>query len=435
MHGTQELAGHIRANATKSVLLLVGFPFVLPTIIFAFVLLAAAIVKHPAPLSIAATGFFTALAVMVVATLVWLPIGYMCHQWIIDQATGARLVERTEERRLWAVYERLCASVGMRMPALRIIESDVMNAFASGLAEGRYSVTVTRGLLRTLEDDELEGVLAHELTHIRNQDVRLLVIATVLVGMIPLLHDIIMRIFWALVTAFLKLYQAIFTLFDVPIARLLFTLGYAAIYWAGWVVARVIGIVGHLSSLIIHFALSRAREFMADAGAVEMTGKPEALISALRKVSGNCGLETSIDGVREMLFDSPSIFGISGLFATHPPIEKRIQAIAEKMAHMRHEPERQNDGPEMKVAPRRPSATHVAPDPSAAAYRNALRRAMNGSPAALSSEQRNAVYERARLAIEKRRAQEPASDEKQIEQAYRTLEQLIEEIEAEVQGC
>src|SRR5690606_27158783 len=87
-----------------------------------------------------------------------------------------------------------------------------------------------------------------------------------------------------------------------------------------------IGVVAHVSSLMIHFALSRRREFMADAGAVAMTGKPEAMIAALRRISGRSTLETEITGVRAMLFDSPAVFSLGGLFDTHPPIEARIAA-------------------------------------------------------------------------------------------------------------
>jgi heat shock protein HtpX len=430
MYASQELSEHIRANAIRSGLLLLGFPFILPTIVYVFVLVCAVFLKHPHPGAAAGTALLAALVIMVVATAVWLPIAYIGHQWIIDQATGARLVDRSEERRLWAIYEKLCASAAMRMPALRIIETDVLNAFASGLAEGRYSVTVTRGLLQALDDDELEGVLAHELTHIKNQDVRLLVVATILVGMIPLLHDIIMKAFWALVMGFLKLYQAIFTLFDVPIARVMMTLGYAAMYWAGWVVARGIGLVGYFCSLIIHFTLSRAREFMADAGAVEMTGKPEAMISALRKVSGNCGLETRIEGVREMMFEAPRISGLSGLFATHPPIEKRIQAIAERARNVQPVVDRGGKPTARLQHDLREESTLA--DPRAAKCRDLLLRVMKGEPGRLSGEQRDEIYRRARQAIENSRIKEPTANEEDVQAALKTLQAVIDEIEAEL---
>src|SRR5690606_11962329 len=109
--------------------------------------------------------------------------------------------------------------------------------------------------------------------------------------------------------------------------KLFAEVGYFGMFWMGKAFAFVIGVVAHISSLMIHFALSRRREFMADAGAVAMTGKPEAMIAALRRISGCSTLETEITGVRAMLFDSPAVFSLGGLFDTHPPIEARIAAL------------------------------------------------------------------------------------------------------------
>ena len=213
------------------------------------------------------------------------------------------------------------------MPALRIIETDALNAFASGIRKGNYSVTVTRGLINELDGPEIEGVLAHELTHIRNHDVQLLVITQILVGIVPIVHNIAVRAFWLLIMFILTTYRAVFTLLPVPGLKALVTLTYNLLFLAGKGVAFVIGVIGQFCSLIISFALSRRREFMADAGAVELTNNPDAMISALRKIAGRSDVPTTIDGVREMFFDNPHLAGIEGLFATHPPIEKRIDAL------------------------------------------------------------------------------------------------------------
>jgi len=429
MRPSDRLKANIRTNAVKSVVLIVGFPFVLPCVVFLFLWVGLSTFGQRDAFSTATKGFLIVFSVVAVATVVWLPIGYMINQWIIDRATGARLLSRSEERRLWAIFERLCTSCGMRLPALRIIETEVLNAYASGLSEGRYSVTVTRGLLDTLNDDEMEGVLAHELTHIRNHDVRLLVVATVLVGMIPILHDLVMRIFWMLVMTILNIYRAVFSMFLM--AKGLVTISYTLMFWAGKGVAFVIGIVGHFSSLIIHFALSRQREFMADAGAAEMTGKPEALISALRRISCNSTIQTQIGGVREMLFDSPAIFGMGDLFATHPPVEKRIEALARKAGEARRAPP--------PAAPvKLPSASHAAsPSPAAAspqtveACYGVLLRALGGSVSDASPGQRQAVYRRARQALLNRMDAESPLSKDDAEELKLGLEAAIERIEIE----
>src|SRR5208282_494370 len=129
------------------------------------------------------------LAAVAAITVVWLPIAYLMNQWIVDRATGARQVTRIEEPIVWNLLENLCISRGMIMPALRIIETNALNAFASGIRPGNSSVTVTRGLVDELDAAEMEAVLAHELTHIRNRDVQLLVITQILVGVVPIVQN------------------------------------------------------------------------------------------------------------------------------------------------------------------------------------------------------------------------------------------------------
>lgn len=215
-----ELRSTIRGNAVRSALLVAGFPFVLPGILFVSLMTLLAVLGHRDAFVVSTRAFVYSAVAMVVITLAWLPIGYLINQWVIDKATGARLLTRGENRRLWEIFERLCTTAGMRLPALRVIDTDALNAFASGLREGQYSVTVTRGLIETLNDDEMEAVLGHELTHIRNHDVRLLVVAMVLVGIVPMVHDVVMKVYWALIMGLLNFYRAMFTLMPVPFAKL-----------------------------------------------------------------------------------------------------------------------------------------------------------------------------------------------------------------------
>ena len=427
------LQAAVRSNATKSALLVAGFPFVLPTVIFVFALVGLGIFGNRNAAGIATSLFVATLIAMVVVTVVWLPIGYLINQWVIDKATKARLLGRNEEPQLWSLFERLCATCGMRLPALRIIETDVMNAYASGLREGSYSVTVTRGLIVALSDDELAGVLAHELTHIRNHDVRLLVVATVLVGTIPMIHDIVMKGFWAVVMGILGFYRAVFSVLPVPLAKTLAELSYSALFWVGKLVAYVIGFVGTVSSLVIHFALSRKREFMADAGAVDITGNPEAMISALRKISGNSTLDTTIDGVRAMMFDN-SVFGLGGLFATHPPIKQRIEAIARLGRPIRKRMPAETTITEARPSPSRPAAAPSTPalDPvTVDRYRTLLLRAR---PEALDAAARQQLYRRAREAVQKGKQLNVAIADTQLATAELCLEEAIRQVEADILG-
>ena len=121
----------------------------------------------------------------------WFVIAYLFNQQIIDAAVGAHEVTREEEPELYNLLENLCISRGLKTPHLRIIETDAMNAFASGIAEGAYSITVTREIAKALNKDEMEAVLGHELTHIRNRDVRLMVIAVVFVGIFSFVGQIV----------------------------------------------------------------------------------------------------------------------------------------------------------------------------------------------------------------------------------------------------
>src|SRR5262249_17267571 len=159
------------------------------------------------------------------------------------------------------LLENLCISRGIPMPRLQIIETDVLNAYASGMSEKNYRVAVTRGLLNTLDDNELEAVLAHELTHIRNGDVQLMVVAVIIAGVITLFGEVVFR----------------------GLGRARWTSGRSSGGGKGKgggaiaiVIALVIIAIAWFLSLVIRFALSRSREYLADAGSVELTKNPDA---------------------------------------------------------------------------------------------------------------------------------------------------------------
>ena len=190
------LYSHIQANRTRSVLLLAGFVVLLIALMFSFalifeamgqdapldVILARAIldVKQGWPLAFGAAG-------------VWFCIAYLFHQNMIDYATGSAGIERAQAPRLYNLLENLCISRGIPIPRLKIIEDGALNAFASGLRDGNYSISVTRGLLDHLTDAEVELVLGHELTHIRNRDTQMMVIATIFAGIFAFAADLTFR--------------------------------------------------------------------------------------------------------------------------------------------------------------------------------------------------------------------------------------------------
>ena len=192
------LYSHIRANELRSAFLLAGFVVLLLALMFSFALLIEAMSARPgAPfdyiLALAVDDLKRGWPIGVIAAGVWFVIAYLFHQKMIDFATGAANLSRAESPRVYNLLENLCISRGVPIPALQLIESDALNAYASGLKEGRYKIAVTRGLTRYLTDAELEAVLAHELTHIRNRDVQLLVIAVIFAGIFAFVADLTIR--------------------------------------------------------------------------------------------------------------------------------------------------------------------------------------------------------------------------------------------------
>jgi heat shock protein HtpX len=249
---------------------------------------------------------------------------------MIDAVTGADGVTRKEQPRLYNLLENLCISRGIPMPKLKLMESDALNAFATGLNQRQYAVTVTTGLLNNLNDQEIEAVLGHELTHIRNGDVQMMVIAVIIAGVVGFFAELLFRGFS--------------------------NFGYYGGGWGGGgysrssssssdsssdsgdkkggggaailivVVAIVLIAVAWALSQLVKLALSRSRELLADAGSVELTKNPDAMISALRKIEGRGELPGATSAVMELCVDNPRE-GFADLFATHPSVESRVQAL------------------------------------------------------------------------------------------------------------
>jgi heat shock protein HtpX len=311
------LYSHIQSNRRRSIALLIGLFFLVYLLVFAGALLAEALTTD-APIDYlvqaALYDLTKAFPFATIGTVVWILIAYKFHQSMIDAVTGGHEVTRAEEPKLYNLLENLCISRGITMPKLKIADDDALNAFATGLNEKQYSITVTRGLMNALNNAELEAVLGHELTHIRNGDVRMLVIAVVIAGAISFFGEMIFRLF------FQNAFYGGFRRRGGGDSDRKGGAGLAII------IAIALIVVAWILSIVIRFALSRQREYLADAGSVELTKNPDAMISALRKIEGRGELASANSAVMEMCIDNPRQ-GFADLFATHPSVESRVDAL------------------------------------------------------------------------------------------------------------
>ena len=319
------------SNNFKSVLLLIAFPVLLLVLVGGIFFLFGAFVGSGrynygysaweqfglhsvlgtgTPADFALSGIVAYWPIVFGVAAVWMLIGYFFNDSIIHMATGAKPVTRSEQPQLYNLLENLCISRGLSVPRLYVIDTPEMNAYASGIDDKSYAITVTSGILEALDRDEMEAVLAHELTHIIDRDTRLLIITIVFVGMI----SFIAQLLWSTIRfgAFAR-------------GRSRRGGGGVFIFIA---IAAVVMFVGYLLALVLRFALSRRRELLADAGSVELTKNPDALIAALMKISQNPEIPHVPSEVRQMFFENPpSFFDLGGLFSTHPSIEKRIKIL------------------------------------------------------------------------------------------------------------
>src|SRR5262249_44429676 len=191
---------HIAANKTRSLVLLAGLFLLVYVIVYAGTLIIEVIGNGDATaayyLTAALGDVIRTLPLSTGAAILWIVIAYFFHQNIIDAVTGGEAVTRQEQPRLYNLLENLCISRGIPMPKLKLMQSDALNAFATGLNQRQYAVTVTTGLLDALDDKEIEAVLGHELTHIRNGDVQMMVIAVIIAGVVGFFGELLYRIFF-----------------------------------------------------------------------------------------------------------------------------------------------------------------------------------------------------------------------------------------------
>ena len=305
---------HIQSNRRRSIVLLAGLFFLVYVMVYAGALVAEAL-STPADvntlLQLAWSDLISALPYATIGAALWIVIAYYFHQSMIDALTGGEEVKRTDQPRLYNLLENLCISRGITMPKLKITQSDALNAFSTGMNQSQYSITVTTGLLDYLDDAEVESVLGHELTHIRNGDVQMMVVAVIIAGVVSFFTELVFRLFF-------------YNPFGFRSSRSEGRRGGGA--GVAILIAVALLIVAYVLSFIIRLALSRSREYLADAGSVELTQSPDAMISALRKIEGRGELPGATSAVMEMCVDNPRE-GFGELFDTHPTVENRVAAL------------------------------------------------------------------------------------------------------------
>lgn len=314
------LQSQIRRNNTNSVIILLLFPVVFLGLTWLFFFFTSFAQAHNLEqeygqynlIPAVNSNFFRTIPWITIGVAIWFTIAWFTHTAMINRASGSRPLERKENKRVYNLVENLSIAAGMTMPKVNVIEDDSLNAFASGINPKTYTVSLSRGIINRLDDQELEAVIAHELTHIRNRDVRLLIISIVFVGIFAFISEAMFR-----------------SMRFGSLSRGKKGSGGAAV-----IIALLLALVGYLIASLFRFALSRKREYLADAGSAELTRNPRSLASALRKISADPAIEAvKRNDVAQMFIENPrtelknSSFSFSTLFATHPPISKRIEIL------------------------------------------------------------------------------------------------------------
>jgi heat shock protein HtpX len=291
------LDDQIRRNRWKSWALFSGF-FVVYAAIGAAVSFAIAGWEPNANLGVFA--IFAVVAIVVVGFTL-----FMGDDMAVAVAGGRRVEDRKQAPELWDAVETMSIAAGIQMPRVYVSPDPSPNAFAAGRSEAQALVCANRGLLELLDKEELEGVIAHEMSHIRNLDVRLMTYAAVLAGSIALLSEFVLR---GLIWSDSDSRGGVIGIIVVVLAALL----------------------APLAALIIQMAISRRREFLADAGAAELTRYPQGLASALRQLASSQARPAhDRNAIAHLYIVPPRLFKekAAGLFSTHPPISERLARL------------------------------------------------------------------------------------------------------------
>ena len=324
----------IRRNNMLTTMLLLLFPVIILGMVWVFLALVnylgngyydqyGNIVRH---LDSATVNYYfmNALPWVIGGVGIWFAIAYFSNTAMVRAATGARPVTRKENPKIYNIVENLCIACNMDMPKINIVDDPQLNAFASGIDKKSYTVTLTTGIINRLNDDELAGVIGHELTHIRNHDTRLLITSIIFVGIVSTIMSLVVQM----------MYNAFWFGGMSRRSNDEDNRGNGLSMIAVFLIGLLCCAVAYLFTLLTRFAISRKREYMADAGGAELCGNPLALASALRKISGDPGLENvKRDDIAQLFIIHPQHFApgmmnfFSSLFSTHPDTRKRIEIL------------------------------------------------------------------------------------------------------------
>jgi len=249
-----------------------------------------------------------------VIAIVYILVSYYYSAGIVTRISGAISADKNEFKQLHNVVEEMSLAAGLPKPGVYVIRDSAINAFASGRDPGHAIICVTTGCLTRLSRAELTGVVAHEMSHIKNYDIRVMTMAAILVGLAVLLSDFLLRMF-----------------FWGGLGRSRDRNG-GGIAIAAIVLGLLLAILTPLIAQVIKFAISRQREYLADASASELTRYPEGLASALRKIRDDSELLEAANKATAHLYIADPLKGqkiwFKGLFASHPPIDDRIAKLS-----------------------------------------------------------------------------------------------------------
>ena len=249
-----------------------------------------------------------AVPLSVISIFIYTYSSYRFGDSVVLSSTNAKPADGREYQYLRDTVEGLSIASGIPPPKVYIIESGDLNAFATGRNPENASIVVTTGLVQSLNRQELEGVIAHEISHIKNRDILFMTLVAVLVGLAAIVSHLILRSFW---------FGARRNRRDKGGATLLLI-----------IVGIILAIFAPIVVRLVQFAISRKREYLADASGVDVTRYPEGLASALEKIaSKNRGRMKVSEAVSHLFFVDPKRSSLDSLFATHPPIKERIKRL------------------------------------------------------------------------------------------------------------
>jgi heat shock protein HtpX len=251
-----------------------------------------------------------ALPLSIILIVIYTYSSYRFGDSIVISTTNAKLAQQKKHQYLLDTVEGLSIASGIPTPKTYIIESQDLNAFATGRNPENASIAVTTGLIKTLNRQELEGVIAHEISHIKNRDILFMTLVAVLVGLAAILSHLIIRSMW----------------FGGQRNRR----DKGGLIIIVFIIGIILAIFAPIATRLVQFAVSRKREFLADASGVSITRYPEGLASALEKIANtNQGRIKVSEAVSHLFFVDPQKSSLDSLFATHPPIRERIKRLRE----------------------------------------------------------------------------------------------------------